>query len=486
MRLSTTTLSHLRDDIRLPKLDRGRLRPRMAHLGVGAFHRAHQAVFTEDANEVSGDLFGIVGISLRSPRAEDQLNPQDGLYSVATQSSDDRKYRIISSILRVMTAPRNPGAVLDVLSSPDISVVTMTITEKGYCLDPASGELLTEQDEIAADLRAPRTPRSAIGFLTEALRRRRENGAPPFNAVSCDNLMGNGRKLRSAVLQYADALDGDLVRWIEDEVRFPMTMVDRIVPATTPEELEQASRDLGVRDEAHVRAEPFRQWVIEDDFVGARPAWEGVGADLTADVELYETAKLRLLNGAHSAIAYLGCLSSAPFVHDVMARPVFARYISELMEREVTPTLTAPEGLPLGSYAKDLRERFTNSSLEHRTAQIAMDGSQKVPVRILDTIRDRIASGKPFGRLAIVVAAWIAYVSKTSRKDLQDPLAERLKTIVEDSGGQTDALLSGFLKLREVFGNLGDERRFAVAVLPVLDQLLRGDVEAVLAEGTAS
>ena len=483
-RLREDALARLPAGVRTPAYDRAFLRPRMVHIGVGAFHRAHQAVFTDDAIEAEGGSWGVTGVSLRSTTAQDQLAPQDGLFSVATRDGEAESFRVIGNVLSVHTAPNDPAAILDALSEPDVAVVTLTITEKGYGLDPATGALMTDRGDVVADLRAPRAPRSAIGYLAESLRRRREAGAGPFTVVSCDNLPSNGERVASALRQYAEAVDASLARWIEAEVAAPETMVDRIVPATTDADLDRATAALGVRDEGHVATEPFLQWVIQDRFCGPRPAWEAAGALIVPAVAPYETAKLRLLNGPHSAIAYLGYLSGHSYVHEVMADDPLARFVARLMDEEIMPTVPEPDGMPLGPYASDLRDRFRNPALNHRTWQIAMDGSQKLPQRLLNTIRDRLAMGAPFDRLALGVAAWMTYARGRTTTDeaidVRDPLSERTAEI--GRAERADDLLAGYLTLAEVFGDdLPAEPRFREAVGTQLRTLLADGPRAAAA-----
>lgn len=461
-RLSNETLNRAASGVRRPGYDRASLRPRMVHLGVGAFHRAHQAVYTDDAIEAhgggsGGGDWGVTGVSLRSTTAEDQLGPQDGLFGVTTRSGEAESTRVVGNLTRMITAPKDPAGARAALADPEVAVVTLTITEKGYGLDPATGDLLTEIGDVAADLANPREPRSAIGYLAEALRARREAGAPPFTVVSCDNLPSNGARVASALRQYAERLDEDLARWIETEIACPETMVDRIVPATTEGILARAEVALGLRDEGHVVTEPFMQWVIEDRFCGPRPAWDRAGAMLVPEVAPYETAKLRLLNGPHSAIAYLGYLSGHRYVHEVMADDALARFVGRLMDEEIAPTVAEPDGMSLSGYADDLRERFRNPALQHRTWQIAMDGSQKLPQRLLNTIRDRRDAGASYDRLALAVAAWMTYATGAGPNgeaiDVRDPLAERTAEIGRRADGDADALLAGYLSLAEVFGD---------------------------------
>ncbi|MCQ8186096.1 mannitol dehydrogenase family protein [Parvularcula maris] len=454
LRLSSVSIGQAREGVQLPSYDRRLLKPRMVHLGIGAFHRAHQAVYTDDVLEEGGD-WGSVGVSLRSDGVTRQLSPQDGLFSVAVRDGEER-LRVIGSNIAALFAPQSPERVLALMSAETCHVVTLTVTEKGYGLDPSSGKLLVDRGDIASDLAHPHRPTTPIGYIAEALRRRRQAGYRPFTALSCDNLSCNGGKLREAVIQYTQLCEPVLASWIEAEGAFPSTMVDRIVPATTPDDLDTAKAKLGLRDEGFVATEAFTQWVIEDRFCGPRPAWERAGAVFSSEVQRFEAMKLRLLNGPHSAIAYLGCLKELPFVHDVMNDAYLGRYVERLMEDEIAPVVRGPSGFDLSSYTLELRQRFRNPSLQHRTSQIAMDGSQKLPPRLLSTIADNLAARRPFRRLATAVAAWIAYASGSGPAgldDIDDPIAKQLRTAAEKGGGRTDDLLSAFLDLQSVFGS---------------------------------
>ena len=425
-RLSNETLDALPADVAVPSYDRVAVKPGVVHLGIGAFHRAHQAVIFEAALE-SGDLrWGITGASLRSAGVRDEMNPQDGLYTVVTRDGSGDALKVIGAVREVVVAPENPEALVERLSDPEVHIVTLTVTEKGYKLDPATGALLADDPDVAADCADLTAPKTAPGFLVAALSARRDLGLPPFTAISCDNLPHNGRRLEQAVLAIARAHGTALAEWIEAHGAFPETMVDRIVPATTPADVEKLEGALGASDQAMVKAEPFLQWVIEDRFCGPRPEFEKLGVQITADVAPWEEAKLRMLNGAHSGIAYLGGLAGIDFVHEVVAIPAFKRFVEALWD-EAEATLSPPPGLDVAAYRAALMERFANPALQHRTRQIAMDGSQKLPQRLLAPIAARRASGLGVDALALAVAAWMRW--QGARDDsgaahvVDDPLA---------------------------------------------------------------
>ena len=482
-RLSLATLGQLPAGCIRPGYDVGAVRVGIVHLGIGAFHRAHQAVYLDDRLAAGETDWAICGVSLRSPDTADALNPQDGLYTVAVRSGAGEQLRVVGAVRRLMVAPQDPAALIAAMSDPAVRVVSLTVTEKGYCHDPATGDLRTDHPDIAADFAAPERPRSAPGVLVEALRRRRAAGVAPFTVLCCDNLPENGRTVGRVLAQFAQMRDPALRAWMENEVACPSTMVDRIVPATSDADREAIAARLGLADAWPVVTEPFTQWVIEDHFGNGRPRLEEAGAELVADVAPYELMKLRLLNGSHSLLAYLGYLAGYETVSDVMTNPAFVRLVEGLME-DVTPTLRVPPG---ADYKQSLRERFANPALKHRTWQIAMDGTQKLPQRLLAPIRDRLAAGAPIPRLALAVAAWMRYVSGADERgkpiDVRDPLAERLRALADTAGPSAARLAPALLGLREVFGDdLPRDPRFVQPVTDALDVLFRKGAQGTVAD----
>jgi fructuronate reductase len=450
VRLSNETLGALPATVARPAYDRAAVKRGVVHLGIGAFHRAHQAAYFEAAL-AAGDLrWGITSVSLRSAGVRDQMAPQDCLYALVVRDGDARSTAIVGAEQAVLVAPEDPQAVIDALAHPDARIVTLTITEKGYKLDRATGTLLSDDPDVAADCASLAAPRTAPGFLAAGLAARRAAGLGPLTVISCDNLPHNGKLLRDAVLAVARANDPALAEWIANEVAFPASMIDRIVPATTPEDIAALAADLGLEDRAMVKTEPFTQWVIEDHFVTERPDFAALGVQLTAAVAPWEDAKLRLLNGAHSGIAYLGALAGDDFVHEFVARPAGRGFVEALWD-EAQTTLDPPEGLDIAAYRADLMGRFANSALQHRTRQIAMDGSQKLPQRLLATIAARRAAGEAADALALAVAAWMRW--QAGRTDagetftVDDPAAARLGALsagAADTAGRVDALLGFF------------------------------------------
>ena len=485
-RLSRFTLAALPNSVARPVYDRSALRPGIVHLGIGAFHRAHQAIYVDDllAKDPS---WAIVGASLRRADTRDALKPQDGLYTVSVRSGEGERLRVIGSVIDVLVAGEERARLLAAMADPRVRIVSLTVTEKGYCHNPATGALNEADPGILQDLKTPNAPGTAPGLIVEALARRRTAGVAPFTVLTCDNLPSNGAVARRILTRFAELRDAGLGAWVGGEVAFPSTMVDRITPATTDEDRARVASVLGVTDAWPVVTEPFSQWVIEDRFPSGRPAFETAGAELVGDVQPYETMKLRLLNGAHSSLSYLGYLAGYEFVSDVMADASFAGFVAALMD-EASPTLSLPPSMDLAGYKAALLARFRNPALKHRTWQICMDGSQKLPQRLLGTIRDRLRGRAPFGRLALGVAGWMRYVTGVDEKgqaiDVRDPLAAHLRKLADAAGPNAERLVHALLGVEKIFGpDLAQDPRFVAAVTERLARLFaEGAKRAVAAE----
>ena len=484
-RLNDAALQGLPAEVAIPGYDRAQVTTGVVHLGIGAFHRAHQAVVFDDAIKIGDLRWGVLGASLRSPGVRDQLNPQDGLYTLVVRDGSDEHLRVIGASRGVLVGPEDPAALVAAMADADVHIVTLTVTEKGYRLDPATGDLLLDDPEVTADLADIAAPRTAPGFIVAALQARKAAGLKPFTVVSCDNLPHNGKRIRAGVIAMARHIDPVLADWIEAEGAFPQTMIDRIVPATISEDIEKLRARLGVEDQGMVKAEPFTQWVIEDRFAGERPDFAALGVQLTDAVEPWEDAKLRLLNGAHSAVAYLGALSGHEHVHEVVAVPAFRAYVEALWD-EAQTTLNPPPGLDIPAYRDALMARFSNAALMHRTRQIAMDGSQKLPQRLLAGAAERLAAGQGIEAMALGVAAWMRWQSGVTEGGetvvVDDPLAAKTAELL--AGAADDqARVSALLTLSAVFPPaLAADDRFAVAVTGAYMSLSRnGAVEAARA-----
>jgi len=437
------------------RADKAGLRPGIVHLGLGAFARAHLIPATEAAMAATGERdWGVLGVSLRHADVRDALAPHGFDYTLSLRDADEEgrpreRRQTVHSLLGVLVAPEDPRAVLEAIAAPATRIVSLTVTEKGYHPEPA-------------DLTRPDAPRSTLGFLVHGLALRRARGLGPVTLLSCDNLASNGRTLRGLTIAFAHEVDAALAVWIERECRFPNSMVDRIVPK---------SDDLAV-----VTAEPFFDWAIEDDFAAGRPDWTAYGARFVPDAAPYEHLKLRMVNGSHSAIAYLGVMAGWPTVDRAIAEPVLRRFVEALMREEIEPTLAGRVDADLADYRARLIERFANPALAHRTLQIAMDGSQKIPQRWLGTVRDRLAAGAKIDRLALAVAAWLHFLRGVDeagqRYAIDDPLAGALAALGDDPQA-----LCGFAP---VFGELGREPRFVAPVAKALESLRTNGVRAAL------
>lgn len=420
MRLSAETLGQLPAQLARPEYDRGQPCG-IVHFGIGAFHRAHQAAYT-DACLAAGEAgWMIAGVSMRSASVADQLNPQDGLYTLIVRAAGQDDTHVIGAVAQVMVAGRDRAAIIARIAAPECHIVTFTVTEKGYCR-ASDGSL-----DVA---------RAADGFypiLCEALAMRRAAGLPGLSLLSCDNLSGNGKQLNRLMLEWIDAKAPDLRDWFVQHCTTPDSMVDRIVPATSDDDLKALEARLGLRDEGAVFTEGFTQWVIEDDFAGPRPAWEDHGVQIVPDVTPYEAAKLRMLNGAHSLLAYAGLDHGYSFVHEAMADADLRALVQQLMTREAAPTIDTGEGQDLDAYAAELVRRFDNPALNHRLIQIAMDGSQKIGQRWLDTLAIQQKRGHGCEAILTALAHWLNHVSGDVRP-VEDPQAETLRAVWQQAG----------------------------------------------------
>ena len=426
-RLSFSTLADLPDSVRQPAFAPEALTSGILHLGIGAFHRAHQAVYTEDAIEAAGGGWGITGVSMRQATVAETLAAQDGLYTVETRDID-ASYRVIGCVRRTLTLPLDPGAVALALADPAVRIVTLTVTEKGYCLG-ADGLDFTHPD-IIHDVTHPNQPRSAIGALVAGLRLRHQDRGAPVTVISCDNLTGNGPRLAAATVQLADHLDPALAHWIQNEIAFPETMVDSIVPAS--DEASRARTDvvLGLEDFASVQRESFAQWVIEDRFAGPRPAWDRVGVEIVGAVQPYRQLKLHVLNACHSALAYLGLARGHDYVRQAIADAELAGFLDALIAEEVAPGLA---NLPVPAYWAMTRKRFANPAVDHRLDQIAQDGAFKLAQRVFPLIVTNRQAGLPVERLAAIVRAWMSFAGKT----LEEAVADHPDLRAVIAGGKT-------------------------------------------------
>lgn len=454
--MTTVASTILPDGVQTPRYDRQQLKTRMVHFGFGAFHRAHQALLTDRVLNAQGGDWGICEISLFSgDTLMRQLREQDHLYTVLEKGADGNQAIVVGAVNECLNAKLDSlAAIIEKFCEPQVAIVSLTITEKGYCIDPATGALDLTNPRIIHDLQSPDEPHSAPGILVEALSRRQVRGLAPFTVLSCDNIPDNGHVVKNAVLGMAEKRSPALADWIREHVSFPATMVDRIVPAATEDSLAEITRELGVTDPCAISCEPFIQWVVEDHFVAGRPAWEAAGVQMVSDVRPWEEMKLRMLNGSHSFLAYLGYLSGFQHINECMQDSAFREAAYRLMMDEQAPTLTITD-VDLTGYAQSLIVRFANPALKHKTWQIAMDGSQKLPQRMLAGIRLHLARESAWPLLALGVAGWMRYVSGVDDAgvtiDVRDPLNDKIRAIVATH--HEDQRVSALLSLSEIFGN---------------------------------
>lgn len=466
--------------IPVPKYDRENTKIGIVHLGPGAFHRAHQAVYTENAMNLSGGNWGICGVSLRSPGARDILKKQDNLYTLAIL---DKKvsYQIIGAIKEILVASEETRAVISRMANPDTKIITLTITEKGYCL-ASDGSLDSNHIDIKHDLANPQSPVSAIGFIVAALKQRKENSIPACNILSCDNVSGNGDKLRRAVLDFAKQLDSTLSTWIADHVAFPNSMVDSITPKTESYTISNVSSAIKLLDNWPIQREEFSQWVIEDSWQGERPDWQSVGVIYTNDVEGFEKAKLRLLNCLHSTLAYAGSLAGYKTVFEVTSDKGFYQFITRLAREEIIGSFTAPKELEVNAYSDDIIQRFLNPEIRHLLAQIAFDGSQKVQMRIIPTIADNLALGRSTILLCFSLACWFEFVCRAIKQgdDINDPLASTFATMPALRSENVPNIVDEFLNIEAIFGkNFNKNQKVKCQLIACLQAIRLGDVKQI-------
>ena len=475
--LSSAALQTLPPEVQTPTYDRRALIPHTLHIGVGAFHRAHQALYLDDLLALPDtERWGECGIGVLPTdiRMRDALAPQDFLYTLAERSATIQTARVIGSMTGFLLAPSNPEATLEQMAAPETRIISLTITEGGYFIDEGTGEFLANHPAIQHDLQNPHQPTSSIGLLAEALDRRRTRGLAPCTIMSCDNLQENGHVISRVLRAYASLTNPELEQWIAANVAFPNSMVDRITPATTPADIAWLRTRFGIEDAWPVVTEPFKQWVIEDTFSNGRPQWERVGAQFTTDVGSYEIMKMRLLNGSHLAMAYLGALIGYTFVQDIMADPLMVSFIQSFME-EVTPVVPAIPGVSVPAYKQSLIDRFQNPTINDQTTRIASEGSAKFPKWLLPSVQQLVDKGAPTLLLSLVVASWIFYLGRGEDGngrplDIVDARSAELRTIAKAAGTDPRPMLS----IQSIFGErLPANTNFVEAVEGGLKMLSR-------------
>ncbi|MDB4408969.1 mannitol dehydrogenase family protein [Akkermansiaceae bacterium] len=445
--------------------DRSRLTAGIVHIGVGGFHRSHEALYTDALLEKTGTTeWGICGVGLRTAdrKIAEVLKGQDFLYTLIVKHPDGRvENRVIGSLIDFMLGCDDPGAVTDRMASETTKIVSLTITEGGYNFNSTTGEFDFENPDVKHDLANPGSPTMIFGFLTEALRKRRAAGLPPFTIQSCDNIQHNGAMTRKMLLAFAEAQDPSLAKWIGEEVAFPNAMVDRITPVTTPADILALEEGFGFKDEWPVTCEPFCQWVIEDDFCNGRPPWEEVGAQFVADVTPYETMKIRLLNAGHSVLGLLGSIHGHQTIDRCIADPLFAKYVRRFMDVEATPVLAPVEGIDVEDYKDSLIERFGNPNIKDALSRICLESSSKLPKFLIPTITENLDRNGSTDFAALVIAAWCYYSDKGVNKDGKKlEIIDDMKAELHEAAGGTQQDKLSFLKLKTVFGDLASREAF--------------------------
>jgi len=484
-KLNTANQSLLDPEIQVPKYDRQKVSAGIMHIGVGGFHRAHQALYMDDLFQQGGDpRWGYCGVGLleHDARIRDVMRSQDCLYTLVERSLEGDKARIIGSIVKFLFAPDDPEKLLEQLASPETRIVSLTITEGGYYIDQSTGELDASHPDIQYDLAHPHEPRCSFGYLLEAFDRRRTHGLPPFTLMSCDNIQSNGEVARKMLTAFAELRDPGLRNWLSETSIFPNSMVDRITPATTDEHRALVAEKFGIADGWPVMTESFKQWVIEDRFEHGRPAWERVGAQMTTDVLPYEKMKLRLLNASHQALCYIGMLLGYQLVHETMGDRDIRKLVEKMMDDEVTPVLSAVPGVDLKEYKKTLIDRFANPAIRDQLSRIGIYGSSGIPKFVLPSVEDQLQRGGPVKLLSFTVASWFRYLTGLDESGREmpmlDPMAQSLRERAKAAQGEARPLLA----MREVFSErLQNSPVFARQVTDTLQSFYQQGARATLA-----
>lgn len=473
VKLSNASLASLDSKIARPKYNRSEVGTAIVHLGVGGFHRAHQALYTDDLLQNKTGEWGICGVGIlpSDSKMRDAMKAQDCLYTLVERDGKSENAKIIGSIVQYLLAADSPAAVIEKMASPTTKIVSLTVTEKGYCLN-AKKELDVTHADVVHDSKNLSKPKTALGYIVAALQERMRAGLPSFTVMSCDNLPANGEVTRSAVTAFAKLVDPAVAKWIESNTAFPNTMVDRITPVTSAQDIESVYNNFGIEDQWPVVCESFRQWIIEDKFCNGRPQWENAGAQFVQDVHSYELMKIRLLNGTHSSLAYPGILIGLSYVDEATSHPLIGKYIRKIMDQEVTPNLPPVPGINLDQYKDTVIGRFASVAIKDGLPRIAMDGSQKLPNGILAPIRDRLAKGQSIDGLALSIATWIRYLQGQDEAGktyaIVDPMAEKLSQLAKQNINDPSAILS----VGAVFGDdLPKSKVFVDAVTKALQSL---------------
>lgn len=481
IKLNAKNLSSLPKEVSVPAYDRTRVKTGIVHVGIGGFHRAHQAFYTDQLLVEHGITdWGICGIALldHDKRIYDTLVDQDGLYSLMITEADGKTHvKVIGSIIEYLFAPENPDAVIEKMAHPDVKIVTLTITEGGYNFNPSTDKFMPESPAIQVDLVNPEKPATIFGYLTQAIKRRKERGLKGITIQSCDNIQQNGAVAKEMLLAYITLADPELLDWVEQNISFPNAMVDRITPVTSQEAVDLLNTQFGIADAWPVVCEPFCQWIIEDDFINGRPDWNLVGAQFVKDVHPYEKMKIRLVNGGHVALGFTGYLNGYTFVYETMADPVFFNFVKDFLDEEVTPILDEVPGIDVEEYKKILMQRFSNPYIKDQLTRIFSESSAKIPKFLMPTISDQLVNGVSLKRAALILAAWCHYLEKTENKEVQDDMKQLLiKEATESINGDPLA----FLKIVSIFGDIAEKEEFSFQYLLFLNGIRKDGIAKVI------
>jgi mannitol 2-dehydrogenase len=482
--LNAGSLRHLGAGVAVPTYDRERLTGGIVHFGVGGFHRAHQAMYLDSLmNDGTALDWGITGVGLLpgDRRMHDVLHAQDCLYTLVVKDPDGTMHpRVIGSIIDYRFAPDDPEAVLEVMTDPATRIVSLTITEGGYLVNQSTGEFDPSDPSIRSDLEQDAVPSTAFGYITEALRRRRAAGTPPFTVMSCDNIQGNGEVAHKMIGAFARLKDPDLASWLEEHVSFPNSMVDRITPVTTDHDRSVLAEQFGIEDGWPVVCEPFTQWALEDRFPAGRPPYDEAGVQLVPDVMPYELMKLRLLNAGHQALCYLGYLSGYRYAHEVCSDDLFTGFLLGYMDDEATPTLEPVPGVDLDAYKHELIARFANPEVRDTLARLCAESSDRIPKWLVPVVRHELDAGGPVRRSALVIAAWARYAEGVDEQGEPIEIVDRRKDAVMARAQQQSTDPLAFLRDPDVFGSLADDERFTKEYTAALDSLHQRGARATL------
>jgi len=479
--LSAGTLPEL--SVAVPSYDRSGLTQGLVHIGVGGFHRAHQALFHDRLLAEGASEWAICGLGALpgDRRMQEALDAQDGLYTLVERAPGEEEAGVIGSITGYVLAPDDPEAAIEKLAAETTRIVSLTVTEGGYNISDVTGEFDPDNEDVAHDLEEGATPRTTFGLVTEALARRRERGLGPFTVMSCDNLQGNGERAHYAFTTFARLRDPELGEWIEEHVTFPNSMVDRITPATTDADRDAVRERFGIDDRWPVVCEPFIQWVLEDAFCAGRPPYEDVGVQVVDDVEPYELMKLRLLNASHQALAYFGHLLGHEYVHEAAQDEPLRALVRRYMDEEATPTLPPVPGVDLEDYKATLIERFSNPGVRDTVARLAGESSDRIPKWLVPVIRRQLETGGEVRLAAAVVASWARYAEGTDEQGQPIEVVDRLRDEVMELGRRAREDPDVFIANRDLFGDLAESERFASAYRETLASLYQRGARETLA-----